>query len=561
MTKHIFRSICLTALIVFLSSFVLIIGVLYGYFTKVQENQLETQTELAAQIVDREGIDSLSDLDQSSFRVTLIAKDGTVKYDSVEKDVSSMSNHKDREEVREAMQHGMGSSRRYSSTLLERTLYCAQKLNDGSVLRLSTSQSSVLKLIYGMLQPIIVIVVIAVVLSIILAQRLAQRIVKPLNEINLDRPLENQEYDELSPLLQRLNSQQNMLKMQQRDLDHKQTELNTIIDSMRDGMILLGEHEKIVSMNRAAMLLLGTDRNAIGRELIEINRSMELRHAVLQAYDGNNWEGRIVLNERSYQLIVSPIKTGDNINGVAVLLLDMTQKEMAESMRREFTANVSHELKTPLHSISGYAELLKYDMVKANDIKPFAEKIYSETQRMIHLVEDVINLSHLDEGAEDMEWIDMDLSKLAASVMNELNATAAGRDISIHLDAPEPCMIYAIPQLAHSIVFNLCENAIKYNYNGGTVSIEVSNEEDDVLLTVRDSGIGIPKEDIDRIFERFYRVDKSHSREIGGTGLGLSIVKHAVEILHAKISVESEVNKGTIMRVRFVKRPLELPED
>ncbi len=549
MTKKIFRSICLVALAVLIASVVLIMGVLYGYFTDMQHDQLRMQTELAAQGVNHEGTAYFDQLSARDYRITLIEPDGRVIYDS-EADSGEMENHLEREEVQEALDSGYGESERYSSTLMEKSLYSAMVLDDGSILRMSVSQSGILTLLLGMLQPIIVVLIAAIALSLLLASRLSKRIVKPLNELDLDDPLSNEGYDELSPLLLRVYSQQKQLKKQSAELGQRQDEFAAVTASMSEGLVLLNDKGNILSINPAASRFLDTDQHSVGENILTVNRSLDLQELLSKALNGDQAEKIMELQEGHYQVIASPVISDNTVSGIALLIFDVTDKENSEQMRREFTANVSHELRTPLHSISGYAELLKNGMVKTADIRPIASKIYDEAQRMVRLVEDIINLSHLDEGAGDMAREKIDLFEAAKAAALSLEPEAESADVSISVTG-EPAVIVGIPQLIGGIVYNLCDNAIKYNHKGGSVSVIVRKNDDSAVLTVRDTGIGIPAEDQNRVFERFYRVDKSHSKEVGGTGLGLSIVKHSARIHGARISLESSVGEGTTVTVKF----------
>ncbi len=549
MTKRIFRSICFVAIAVFLASLILIMGVLYSYFSGVQQRQLQMQLELAAQGVTNEETAYFSDLTVRDYRITWIDTDGTVLYDS-DALSSDMENHLEREEIKEALATGYGESKRYSATLMDRSLYAAQRLEDGTVLRLSIAQSSILTLVLGMAQPISIVIVLAVVLSVVLAVRLSKSIVKPLNEIDLNHPLSNEGYDELAPLLRRIDGQQKQLRGQKTRLEQKQAELDTIIGSMSEGMVLLNERGKIVSINPAAMRLLGTSWNCVGTDMLTVSRNLDLHDILSRALQGQSEVQTVSLEAGKYQISASPIMSEEKVVGAALCFFDVTEKEKAEQMRREFTSNVSHELKTPLHSISGYAELLQNDMVKQEDIVPFAGKIYREAQRMTSLVEDILSLSHLDEGAEDMEWTEVKLYELASKAIAGLEAEAKAAKVTVSLSG-EDCRLHGIPQLLHSIIYNLCDNAIKYNKVGGEVKVSVEKQDAGALLTVSDTGIGIPPQEQERIFERFYRVDKSRSKEVGGTGLGLSIVKHAVLIHHGTIEVDSEIGKGTTITVRL----------
>mgnify|MGYP002511821931 CR=1 FL=1 len=552
MTKRIFRSICFAAVAVFIASMVLIMGVLYSYFSQVQQSQLKMQTILAAQGVSHEGLAYFDRLELKSFRITWIDAEGKVLYDS-QSDTSQMENHLEREEVREALLHGYGESRRYSATMTQRLLYCAKRLEDGTVVRLSVTQYTIVSLIFGMGYPIFIVFLVAVLLSVLLAIRLAKKIVKPLNELDLDEPLSNKEYDELSPLLRRIDNQQTQLKRQEEQLHRKQKELDAIVENMKEGMILLNQGGEIVSINPSAKKLLNTDFDCIGKDILTISRNLELREVIGKALSGETTGKVTMLQGASYQVDASPIVSEDSVSGAAVLLFDVTEKEKAEQMRREFTANVSHELKTPLHAISGYAELMQSGMVESKDILPFAGKIYTEAQRMIQLVEDIISLSHLDEGAQDMKWEKVELYALAGTVVRSLKPEAEGAGISLKLSG-EAAIVEGIPQLLYSIIYNLCDNAIKYNRKGGSVNIDVRPDGAGASVLVKDTGIGIDTEYQERIFERFYRVDKSRSKEVGGTGLGLSIVKHAAKIHDATIELHSIKDEGTEIQIKFPGR-------
>lgn len=547
MTKRIFRAVCLAALGVFVVTMLLILGVLYEYFSSVQQNQLRVETELASQGVSQSGMGYFNGLKTDFYRITWIAPDGSVLYDS-SSDSENMENHLQREEISEALSTGFGESARYSFTLMERSLYCAQKLTDGSVIRLSVSHGSVFMLLIGMIQPILIIILVAAILSFVLASRLSKRIVEPLNRLNLDEPLENKEYDELSPLLKRLSSQQLQLKQQAATLRQKQNELDTIVGHMQEGMVLLDKTGRVLSINNSARFLLDTSHAGFGDSLLTVSRNPELHHTVEQALTGQNGSARAELRGKVIRISAAPILSEKEVSGAAIVFFDITQREKAEQQRREFTANVSHELKTPLHIISGYSELLKCGMTALEDVQPFAEKIYIETHRLIALVEDIISLSHLDEGGKDLAFTEVDLHQSAESVVESLRDLAIGSQISVNVYG-ESSGIKGVPELIRGIIYNLCDNAIKYNCPGGTVEVVIR----DKSLIVKDTGIGIPEEHLNRIFERFYRVDKSHSKEVGGTGLGLSIVKHAAMIHRAEISVDSVVGKGTTVTVTFPK--------
>ncbi len=510
MTKRIFNSVFLTAITVLLASAVLIIGSLYGYFSVVQKQQLRSQTILAAKGAEDEGISYFTDLDTSAFRVTWIAADGAVIYDSGA-DSGEMENHIDREEIKAALENGAGESERYSSTMFERLLYCARRLKDGSVIRLSVTQSSVLHLALGMLQPIIFIFLAAGIISYLMASRLSKRIVKPLNELDLDNPAENEDYDEISPLLRHIEAQKRQILSQKRELELKKQEFETVTDNMNEGLLLLDKEGRVITLNPAAARILETDKDCIGKDILTVNRSLEMQELLKEAEKGSRAERIIEIGEGKYQLDSSPVSSEKGAAGTVLLIFDVTEREKAEQLRREFTANVSHELKTPLHSISGCAELINNDMVKPEDLKRFSGQIYSEAQRMISLVEDIIRLSRLDEGAQDLKREEADLLEIAKTAVYSLTAKAEKAEVSLEISG-ESAVINGIPQLLSAVAVNLCDNAIKYNRKGGKVLVTVEKSADYAVLTVKDSGIGIPPEHISRIFERFYRVDKSRSK-------------------------------------------------
>lgn len=559
MTKRIFRSVCIVAVVVLFASLALVMGVLYDYFSGSQENQLKTQTDLAAQGIEHEGSSYFDGFDSEELRITWIDKNGKVLFDN-KTDASSMENHLEREEVRQAVENGYGKSSRYSETLTEKSLYSAKKLSDGSVLRLSVSQYSVLTLFLGMLRPVLIIALLAVVLALLLAYRLSKNIVTPLNKLNLDSPLSNKVYEELSPLLKRMDAQQRQLKHQSEELKRKREEFETATENMSEGLIILNEKGVILSINRAAAKMLGLSEDSVGKDIFSEKTSVNLKEPTQIALSGKNTEEVFALRDGNCQLLANPVSTDGKVTGAALLVLDVTEKERAEQMRREFTANVSHELKTPLQTISGYAELLANGMVADKDKTAFSEKIYAEAQRMIRLIEDIIKLSNLDEGAVELTRETVDLYVTAENTVRSLLPAAKKANVTLSLNG-ENAEIYGIPQLLTAIVYNLCDNAIKYNKDGGTVFVSVKNNAENIVLSVRDTGIGIPKEQQERIFERFYRVDKSHSKEVGGTGLGLSIVKHAAKLHDAKITLESEVGKGTEITVIFPKKQQNAPAE
>ena len=552
MTKRIFRAIFAVALTVLLATLLLILGAVYSHFTNIQFSQLRVETALASHALTNEGVHYFDKLDDTmDNRITWIAADGTVLYDN-RSDSESMVNHLAREEVSNALHDGYGQSIRYSDTLLERYLYTAERLPDDTVLRLGMSQSSILDLILGMTGSILLVIGITSFFSYFLARRLSRNVVRPLNELDLDEPLSNKEYEEIAPLLRRLDSQQKQLRAQSGELKQKQKEFLTVTRSLNEGLVLLNNTGTILSINPAAARLLEVTPNCLGADFSVANRNKAISELIEQALLGKKSEKTISLSSGQYLAAASPVRSEGIVFGVVLLLFDVTQKHQAELLRREFTANVSHELKTPLHTISGYAELMKSGIVPAQDMTDFSEKIYTAAQRLIQLVEDTLRLSRLEEGGFDLPWVDLNLLEISQGALQELSASAELSGVSLTL-AGNSVRFRSVPQLISGIVFNLADNAIKYNRPGGNVWLSVSETPDNVQLQVRDDGIGIPEDQLERIFERFYRVDKSHSKEVGGTGLGLSIVKHAALILNAELKVESTLGQGTTVTVIFPK--------
>lgn len=464
-------------------------------------------------------------------------------YDT-QSDETQMDNHGDREEIQEALASGFGASERFSDTLTEKTVYYAKRLSDGSVLRLSVSHSTVLRLVLEMLWPLLLIFLFALILSAFLARGLSRKIVEPLNGIDLEKPLENDVYDELSPLLTHIEQQKRLIRTQKAELRSKKNELYAVIKNMKEGLVLLNDANLVLSINPAASAFFGA-RDCVGKSFLEIERSMEIGKTIAKAATEGRSELQLDRNGRAYQLIASRIGKENAVSGTAVLVLDVTDKVFAERNRREFTANVSHELKTPLQSIMGSAELLENGLVAAADVPQFVGRIHKEAARLLSLIEDIIRLSSLDEHS-DMTEENVDLYDLAKQEIASLQTFAATRQIMLTL-AGAPTVVKGVQRLFHEIVYNLCENAIKYNREGGSVAVTVAEN----AVTVADTGIGIPPAHTNRVFERFYRVDKSRSKETGGTGLGLSIVKHAAEYMHGEITLTSTPDVGTTVTVRF----------
>ena len=548
MKKKIFRSIFLVAFVVLAACLLLITGALYSYFASEQSDQLYLQAELAARAVEGEGAEYFDGLDSSRLRLTWIAADGSVIYDT-DAEAGEMENHADREEFREALATGHGESSRYSSTLSEETIYQALRLADGTVLRASSSHRTVFAIVLGMFLPLLAIMLAAVLLASYLASRLARRIVGPLNAIDLEDPLGNDVYDELSPLLTRVAQQKSQISAQLEELDRRREEFSAVTDNMSEGLILLDREGVILSINPSAARIFSAGSASIGRDILTLDRSPELRALMERAAAGKHGEAVVERDGAEYQITASPVLTDGVSRGTVLLAFDVTEKLQAERLRREFTANVSHELKTPLHSIMGAAELLQDGLVKKEDQQRFLGRIRSEAGRLVALVDDVIDLSRMDEG-ESFPRQQTDLLQLARDVAGDLAPAAEKRGIAVNVSGAGGT-VNGVRQLLWEIVWNLCDNAVKYGRDGGRVEVNVSPTAEGVVLSVADDGIGIPAEHRARVFERFYRVDKSHSRATGGTGLGLSIVKHAAQYHNADISLESEEGRGTKITVTF----------
>ncbi len=548
MTSKIFKSIIAAVVAVLIATIAINLGALYPYFNQLQQTQLKDELHLAANAVQEIGIRYLEDLDMDRYRLTWVAADGTVLFDN-QADAAAMENHADREEIREALLTGTGSSTRQSATLTEQTIYEAVRLSDGSVLRISVSRATAVLLLLGMLQPICIVFVIAIAISAWIAHRIAKRVVEPLNRLNLDAPLENDAYEELSPLLHRIHAQRQEIKEQMWTLERKQNEFNQITANMKEALVLLDTSARIISINPAARRLFGAGDDPIGNDILTIDRSQNMRTALENARADGRAFFRDQRNGRIYQFDLSRIASDNAVQGTVILAYDITDQANAEQNRQEFTANVSHELKTPLQSIIGSAELLENGIVKEADIPRFVDRIRKEATRLVNLIDDIIRLSQLDEGV-DMPMESVSLRVLSEEVCENLADAARQKDVSLKVTGSEG-VITGVRRLLYEIVYNLCDNAIKYNRDGGSVEINLSQDADAVLLRVQDTGVGIAPEHQSKIFERFYRVDKSHSRQSGGTGLGLSIVKHAVQLHHGSISVESRINVGTAITVRF----------
>ena len=548
MTSKILKSILSVATAVLLASLVIITGVLYRYFGDVQESQLKDELSLAASAAEQLGEDYLASLDYDRYRLTWVDADGNVVFDS-HADKSAMENHADREEIKEALAYGTGSSMRQSSTLTEQTIYEATRLEDGSVLRISVSRATAFVLVLGMVQPIAIVLVIAIILSALLASRMAKRIVEPLNRLNLEKPMENDAYEELAPLLRRIHSQHKEIEYQMWTLQQKQDEFEQITDNMKEALVLLDSNGRIISINPTAKKLFGINTDCVGEDFLTIDRKQDVRQAINEVKDKGQSFFYTKKNGRNYQFDLSRIDADGKIHGIVILAFDITEQVNAEKHRQEFTANVSHELKTPLQTIIGSAELMELGIVKEEDTPRFIKSIRQEAARLVTLIDDIIRLSQLDEGTE-MPKENVSLLELAREVTETLSDAAKLKGVSLEVCGDDG-VISGVRRLLYEVVYNLCDNAIKYNKQGGYVKVSVSENADNVQISVSDNGIGIAPEHQDKIFERFYRVDKSHSKQSGGTGLGLSIVKHAVQYHHGKITVDSDLDKGTDISIQF----------
>lgn len=555
MTKKIFRSILLAAVSVLLASLVIIMGCLYGYYRAVQEKQLRDELRLASYGVEADGLDYLERLaspyrfpSTADFRLTWIAPGGEVLFDTHVPAVE-MENHADRAEVREALAEGESGGVRYSETLTERTLYCAQRLADGTVLRISISQLTVFALAMGMLQPILLTAIIAVILSALLAHRMTKSIVAPLNRLDLDRPLENDAYEELSPLLGRIHQQHRQIEEQLRELQRKTEEFEQITKNMSEGLVLLDRKGTILSINPAARTIFHADGSCIGQDFLVVDRGHEINLAIQTAREKGHSEIRVMRNNREVQFDISQITANGIAAGTVLLAFDVTEQAAAERSRREFTANVSHELKTPLQSIMGSAELLENGLVKQEDVPQFVGVIRKEAARLVTLVEDIIHLSQLDEGIAPAKE-PVNLLELADSAASALRKQADARHISMAVTG-DAAAVNGVRGFLYEMLYNLIDNAIKYNTDGGKVEVAVTEADTGTIVSVKDTGIGIPPEYQARVFERFFRVDKSRSKASGGTGLGLSIVKHIAQYHHAGLNLHSAIGLGTDISIVF----------
>ena len=555
MTKKIFKSIMFVCALVLAVGLAAVMGILYSNFDGQMRKELSKEAAYLAYGVEQQGVDYLNNIKDKSARITYIDQDGTVLFDN-EADVSEMKNHSDRIEFQKAEKYGAGESSRYSDTLSEKTIYYALRLKDGTVLRVSGTQDSVLTLVENLIFPLCGLLCLMLILSGIMASVISKRIVKPINELDLESPKENQIYEELSPLLSKIHRQNREIQNQLELAKQQQEEFSLITENMQEGLIVIDKYTMILSANSSAWNLFHMDRVRQGESVYCLDRKEEFRHAIEQVLSGEHTELVLKLNGSDIQLIANPVIRDKKTEGAVVLLVNVTEKLERESLRREFSANVSHELKTPLTSISGFAEIMQGGLVKCEDIPQFAGRIYKESQRLLQLVEDVIQISQLDEEKTSYVWEPVDVYQVCKNAFESLKEKAKRLNVHLYI-CGERMKMEAVRTLLEEAIYNVCDNAIKYNRNDGSVSVFLTQTAQEIQIVVKDTGVGIPKEDQDRVFERFYRVDKSHSKEIGGTGLGLSIVKHAVGALKGSVILRSEEGNGTEITLRFPKVHME----
>ena len=551
MTKKIFKSTMFVCALVLAVGLAAVMGILYSNFDGQMRKELSKEAAYLTYGVEQQGVDYLKNIKDKSARITYIDQDGTVLFDN-EADVSEMKNHSDRTEFQKAEKYGAGESSRYSDTLSEKTIYYALRLKDGTVLRVSGTQDSVLALVENLIFPLCGLLCLMLILSGIMASAISKRIVKPINELYLESPEENRIYEELSPLLSKIHRQNREIQNQLELAKQQQEEFSLITENMQEGLIVIDKYTMILSANSSAWNLFHMDRVCQGESVYCLDREEEFRHAIEQVLSGEHTELVLKLNGSDIQLIANPVIRDKKTEGAVVLLVNVTEKLERESLRREFSANVSHELKTPLTSISGFAEIMQSGLVKCEDIPQFAGRIYKESQRLLQLVEDVIQISQLDEEKTPYTWEPVDVYQVCKNAFESLKEKAKRLNVHLYI-CGEYMKMEAVRTLLEEAVYNVCDNAIKYNRNDGSVSVFLTQTAQEIQIVVKDTGVGIPKEDQDRVFERFYRVDKSHSKEIGGTGLGLSIVKHAVGALKGSVILRSEEGNGTEICMKFPK--------
>ena len=550
MNSKIFRSNLLTSMLVLVITLVLIMGVLFDYFEAQLQRELVSEASYITNALEYEGVNYINDFKNADKRITLIDRDGTVIADT-SADEKELDNHKDREEVKEAFKSGSGSSVRYSDTLMKKTIYYATLLKNGTVLRVSTTQDSVIIILLGLMYPIILVIVIVLLLTLYLSHRVSKSIINPLNNLDLDNPENNVTYEELTPLLKKVVSQKRKIDEQLKQAEQKQEEFRLITENMAEGFLVIDHQTNLLTYNSAALKLLDITEVQKG-SVLAVNRTKGFRDVVHKVLTGEHTENTINIDDKHYDLIANPVYDENKVIGAVIVILDVTESVDRETLRSEFTSNVSHELKTPLTSISGFAEMMMSGDTNKETVMDFSKTIYDEAQRLISLVGDIIKISELDERTTEFEQEIVDLAELSNQVAERLKPAADSKNITINV-LGGVSKITGVRKILDEMISNLVDNAIKYNKDNGTVDIIVTNTENAAELIVRDTGIGIPQSEQSRVFERFYCVDKSHSKNIGGTGLGLSIVKHGAMYHNAQVSLESILDKGTSVKLKFNK--------
>ncbi len=550
MNKKIFHSNLIITFSVLTVSITLIICVLFNYFEKQIQNELKNEANYVSYAIEKQGVSYIENFKNNNKRITLISSDGKVIADT-SVDINSLDNHSDRKEIIDAISNGSGISIRYSDTLTQETIYYALKLNDGNILRISTTQHSVVALILELVKPLSAVIIITLVISFLISKKVSESIVKPINELNLDNPSNNETYEELTPLLNKLVSQKHTINKQLKLAQKKQEEFRLITENMNEGFLVIDNQTNLLTYNQAALKLLEIDEIKAGSVLM-LNRTKGFRDSIEKALKGERAERNITLDEHNYSLIANPTFEDDKIIGAVIIIFDVTERIKGEQLRQEFTSNVSHELKTPLTSISGFAEIMKAGGVSEDIVIDFSKSIYEEAQRLINLVNDIIKISEFDEKSIQFKTEKVDLYEISKNVIQHLRPMADKRLIELSLIGDRVC-IYGVKSIIEEMIYNLCDNAIKYNKDNGRVNIILNDTKTKAKVIVTDTGIGIPLTVQDRVFERFYRVDKSHSKAIGGTGLGLSIVKHGAIYHNAEINLKSTENKGTTITISFKK--------
>lgn len=547
MTAKIFKSTFLTSVLVLIISLVLTMGILFSFFEGQIKKELQSEADYIEYAVTQHEEGFFKNFSSGEKRITLIGADGTVLEDT-SANPAEMDNHADREEVKDALEKGSGTSVRYSKTLTEKTVYYACRMENGNVLRVSTTQYTVMTVVLGLLQPLIYVLVLALILSFALSSRVSKSVIKPINEIDLDHPENSDAYEELTPLLHRILNQQKTIKKQLDEAKKHRDEFKLITENMSEGFLITDRDGRLLSCNGAALKLLDAEEN--DATVLSLNRTENFRKTVHSALCGERAENTMTHGENTYNLIANPVFEGDKTIGAVIVIIDVTESRRRELIRREFTANVSHELKTPLTSISGFAELLSAGGVPEDTVTDFAKTIYTEAQRLISLVSDIIKISELDEKSVCYEKENVNITELSRDVARRLKMSADKKNVKIGISG-EDISVYGVRKILDEMIFNLCDNAVKYNKEGGTVEIRVKKEDGKTVLSVRDTGIGIAPSQQSRVFERFYRVDKSRSKAEGGTGLGLSIVKHGAMYHGAEIKLTSTPGEGTEVTVIF----------